>query len=146
MLIRRILATAAVALAAIAADAPAPAPAVATMYTAAQAHDGRLVYTENCAKCHAATLTGGSAPDLFGKSFTASRLSMSGLNREVTHEMPLDNPAGLSATQYAAVIAYLLAANCYPAGDTLYPADGAIPNRTDKVATQGAPAEPCVVK
>jgi mono/diheme cytochrome c family protein len=146
MLIPRIIAAVALAFTAIAADAPASAPAVATMYTAAQAHDGLVVYTQNCAKCHSATLAGGSAPDLFGKSFTASRLSMSGLNREVTHEMPLDNPAGLTATQYASVLAYLLAANCYPAGTTAYPSDGSIPNRTDKVATQGSATEPCAVK
>ena len=144
MLIPRLLAAAALAFTAIAADAPAPA--VATMYTAAQAHDGFIVYAQNCAKCHSASLAGGSAPDLFGKSFTASRLSMSGLNREVTHEMPLDNPAGLTATQYAAVLAYLLASNCYPAGVTAYPSDGSIPNRTDKVATQGTATEPCAVK
>jgi mono/diheme cytochrome c family protein len=143
MRIPHILAAAAVALAAIAADAPSATSPAATMFTAAQAHDGLAVYTASCAKCHSAALAGGSAPDLFGKSFTASRLSMSGLNREVTHEMPLDNPASLTPAQYASVIAYLLAANCYPAGATAYPSDGSIPNRTDKVATQGGASQPC---
>jgi polar amino acid transport system substrate-binding protein len=143
MVVARILIAAAVAVGAIAADAPASLPAAVPMFTAPQAHAGLAVYTENCAKCHNATLVGGSAPDLFGKSFTASRLSMSGLNREVTNEMPLDNPAGLTPVQYANVIAYLLAANCYPAGSTAYPSDGTIPNRTDKVATQGAVTAPC---
>jgi mono/diheme cytochrome c family protein len=143
MLVPRLLVSAALALGVIAADAPTAPSAAVPMFTAAQAHDGLAVYTQNCAKCHAAGLTGGSAPDLFGKSFTASRLSMGGLNREVTNEMPLDNPAGLTPAQYANVIAYLLAANCYPAGSTPYPADGRIPNRTEKVATQGTAAAPC---
>ena len=90
-------------------------------------------------------LTGGSAPDLFGRSFTASRLTMGGLHQEVTNEMPLDAPASLTPTQYAAVIAYLLAANCYAPGTTPYPVDGHVPNRTDKVATQNGAATPCAV-
>jgi mono/diheme cytochrome c family protein len=143
MLVTRILVSAVLVLGAIAADAPSSPPATVTLFTAAQAHAGLAVYTENCAKCHAAALTGGSAPDLFGKSFTASRLSMSGLNHEITNQMPLDNPGSLTPLQYANVIAYLLAANCYPAGATAYPADGSVPNRTDKVATQGNATAPC---
>ena len=140
----QIAAIAAVAIAAIGADAPQPA-AVTSQFTAVQAHDGRDVYVANCAKCHAAGLTGGSAPDLFGRSFTASRLTMGGLHQEVTNEMPLDAPASLTPTQYAAVIAYLLAANCYAPGTTPYPVDGHVPNRTDKVATQNGAATPCAV-
>lgn len=138
----RIVAIAAIAFAAIGADAPPPAAAV---FTAAQAHDGGALYAQNCAKCHAAGLVGGSAPDLFGKAFTASSLTMGGLNQEITHEMPLDNPASLTPAQYAAIIAYLLAANCYAPGGTPYPADGSVPNRRDKVATQNGATAPCAV-
>ena len=70
---------------------------------------------------------------------------MGGLNQEVTHQMPLDNPASLTAAQYAAIIAYLLAANCYPAGASAYPIDGTVPNRSAKVATQGGATAPCAV-
>jgi polar amino acid transport system substrate-binding protein len=141
--ILHIAALAAIGFAVIGADAPAPPLAVSAMFTAAQAHDGSALYAGHCAKCHAATLTGGSAPDLFGHSFTASSLSMGGLNQEITHQMPADDPGSLTAVQYATIIAYILAANCYPAGTTPYPTDGPIPNRTVKVATQGAATAPC---
>ena len=68
---------------------------------------------------------------------------MGALNQEVTHEMPMDDPASLTPAQYAAILAYLLAANCYPAGTTAYPADGTVPNRSLKVATQGGATAPC---
>jgi mono/diheme cytochrome c family protein len=139
---QRIAAIAALAFAAIGADAPSPA---GSYFTAAQAHDGSALYSQNCAKCHSAGLTGGSAPDLFGKAFTASSLTMGGLNQEITHEMPLDNPASLTPAQYAAIIAYLLAANCYAPGSTPYPVDGSVPDRRVKVATQNGATAPCAV-
>lgn len=132
---------AAVLLALTAAGAP-PTPAPA-LFTAAQAHDGSALFAQDCAKCHGAALTGGSAPDLFGPAFTASSLSMGALNTVVTQSMPLDNPGSLSATQYAAIISYILAANCYPAGATPYPSDGTVPDRAAKVATQNGATAPC---
>lgn len=126
------------------ADAPAPAPA--SRFTTPQAGAGSTLYAQNCAKCHGAALTGGSAPDLFGRAFTASSLSMGALNQAVTQSMPLDDPGSLTAAQYAAIIAYLLAANCYPAGATPFPADGNIPDRAEKVATQGGATSPCSLR
>jgi mono/diheme cytochrome c family protein len=143
--VHRVAAVAALLVAVIGADAPSPPPAPAAVFTAAQAHDGLAFYTQYCSKCHAAGLTGGLGPDLFGRAFTASNLSMGALNQEVTHEMPQDNPGSLAPAQYAAIIAYLLAANCYPSGTTPYPADGTVPNRTTKVATQGGATAPCAV-
>jgi mono/diheme cytochrome c family protein len=139
----RLFVSVVLAFGAIAAAAPVAPTAGMPMFTAAQARDGLAVYAQNCSKCHGAALTGGSAPDLFGKSFTASRLTMSGLNHEVTGEMPLDNPGELTPEQYANVIAYLLAANCYAAGSVPYPVNGTIQNRSQKVATQGDGTAPC---
>ena len=140
MRVPHIAAIAALLLAAIGANEPAPP---AAMFTAAQAHDGLALYGQYCSKCHAAGLTGGLGPDLFGRAFTASSLSMGALNAEVTREMPQDNPGSLTPAQYAAIIAYLLAANCYPAGPAAYPADGPVPNRATKVATQDGATAPC---
>jgi polar amino acid transport system substrate-binding protein len=137
---RRIAVLAAIVLAVTGADAP---PTATSLFTAPQAHDGSALYAQYCSKCHAAGLTGGIAPDLFGRSFTASSLSMGALNQEVTHEMPMDDPASLTPVQYAAIIAYLLAANCYPAGAAPFPSDGSVPNRTLKIATQGGATAPC---
>jgi mono/diheme cytochrome c family protein len=133
-----------VALLAAAPDGSAPPP-LAPMYTTAQARAGKTIFLASCATCHAATLTGGSAPNLFGPAFTASSLTFGGLHQEITTEMPLDNPASLTPEQYADVIAFLLASNCYPAGTTPYPMDDTVPNRHEKVATQGGATTPCTV-
>jgi mono/diheme cytochrome c family protein len=142
-LIARLSIAVAFAFVASAASAPDSTTSAAAVFTAAQAHDGRTIFMQSCAKCHGAELMGGSAPDLFGPAFTASNLSFGGLHQEITHDMPLDDPGSLTATQYAAVIAYVLAANCYAAGTLPYPVDGTVPNRQIKVATQGGATKPC---
>jgi hypothetical protein len=37
--------------------------------------------------------------------------------------MPRDNPGSLKPQQYAQVMAYLLAVNCYPAGNRKFPTE-----------------------
>lgn len=136
----------AMAVAALGAASPAPVAGPPSLYTLEQARSGHTLYVQNCARCHSADLTGGSAPDLVGPTFTASSLTFGGLYQTITHQMPLDDPASLTATQYAAIVAYVLASNCYPAGTAPYPADGAVPNRTDHVSTQGGAGKACLVK
>ena len=90
------------------------------VYTKAQAVRGQTTYREECAKCHSENLTGGEeAPALTGHEFlnkwdgkTAGDLF------EVTRKtMPSDDPGGLSRRQYADIVAYLLGANEFPAGE-----------------------------
>jgi mono/diheme cytochrome c family protein len=128
----------ALSVAGAASAATAPQQSASVPYTPDQARAGKAVYDQSCAKCHGATLTGGSAPNLVGQVFTASGLTVGALHTTITQSMPMDAPASLSAEQYASVIAYLLAVNCYPAGTTPFPASGPVPNRKDKVATQGS--------
>jgi mono/diheme cytochrome c family protein len=95
------------------------------LYTAAQASAGAAVYAQNCASCHGANLQGVAAPALAGKDFQTTAVSdkytVSIIRTIATQNMPLSNPGSLSDTQYANVLAYLLAANCYPAGAKPFP-------------------------
>lgn len=95
------------------------------LFTRKQALHGRRIFARTCATCHGADMQGGSAPPNGGRVFLnkAEKLdwSVSDLQYLVTNTMPLNNPGSLTPEQYAAVIAYLLAADCYPAGDRPFP-------------------------
>lgn len=105
--------------------ARAVAPATFVSYTKAQAHAGVAVYKQNCLSCHGATLQGVAAPAVAGKEFltqvSGNGWSVADLRNLVVQQMPLNNPGTLSAKQYADVIAYLLASNCFAAGTTPFP-------------------------
>jgi polar amino acid transport system substrate-binding protein len=105
-----------------AADTTGGTPA---LYTAAQASAGAQVYAQSCASCHGADLQGVAAPALAGSDFQKTAVSdkytVSIIRTIATQNMPLSNPGSLTDTQYADVLAYLLAANCYPAGTKPFP-------------------------
>ena len=115
----------------------------AVSYTAAQAKQGEAVYTAHCASCHGDNLQGVAAPAIAGKDFlstaTKNKYTVSILNTIVTQNMPLSDPGSLQPADYANVMAYLLAANCYPAGSTPYPAN---PGDNFGAQTLSAPAHP----
>ena len=96
-----------------AADAPA-------LYTAAQAAQGAQIFAQSCATCHGAQLEGVAGPALKGPVFrqmaAAQNLNAKSLLDVISQSMPQDNPASLSPAQYAAVAAYILQQNGYPAG------------------------------
>jgi mono/diheme cytochrome c family protein len=119
-----------------AADA-APAVAAPQLFTAAQATAGKALYQSSCTSCHGAQLQGVSAPPLVGSGFSGSPLTLAQFHQTVTTEMPFDNPGSLTPEQYADVIAYLLASNCFPAGASAYPASGDKAHADIKVTTQG---------
>jgi polar amino acid transport system substrate-binding protein len=94
-------------------------------YTASQAHAGYAVFAQNCVSCHGANLQGVAAPAVAGKVFvtqvTGDGWTVADLRNLVVQQMPLNNPGALSSTQYADVMAYLLASNCYAAGSAPFP-------------------------
>jgi mono/diheme cytochrome c family protein len=89
------------------------------VYSAAQATRGKNAYEAQCAFCHQSDLRGqGFAPGLVEDTF-ASRWqdgNLGDLFTIVKSTMPQDKPASLTDDQYAAIVAYLLQANRYPAG------------------------------
>ena len=99
-------------------DAPA-------LYTESQAVAGKAVYEKNCTTCHGDHLQGVSAPAIAGHDFLktskTNKWTVSILRTIVVQNMPFNNPGALSPKQYADVMAFLLASNCYPAGSTPFP-------------------------
>ena len=82
-----------------------------SLYTAAQAQAGAVLYTQNCAMCHDE-----AAP---GKTLVRPGTSptIGGIFAIMTTNMPLNQPGQLSHAQYEAIMAYALQQNGYPAGD-----------------------------
>lgn len=97
----------------------------AAPFTADQAKQGRDVYTQHCASCHGDKLQGLAAPSLAGKDFLTTAehngWTLGMLQTIVTQNMPFNDPASLSDTDYANVIAFLLASNCFAAGGRKFP-------------------------
>lgn len=101
-------------------DARQSASARPALFTAAQAKSGEVVYARACASCHGRTLTGGSAPALAGAAFARSwrdpRVTLDDLYFVMRTTMPPRQSNALSADDRAAVFAYVLSVNGYPAG------------------------------
>lgn len=99
--------------------APAATP---SLYTKAQAKAGARVYSQKCSSCHGSKLQGGAAPALigasFGKSLKVSYPDAGKLFHFISTQMPVSNPGALGQTQYEQVLAFLLAENGYPSGNT----------------------------
>jgi mono/diheme cytochrome c family protein len=90
-------------------------------YTKPQAARGKIVYEQTCSRCHGETLLGGDdAKPLVGEAFLQKwdGQSVGKLFDVIRRTMPDDGPAVLSRRQSADVVAYVLAANGFPAGPT----------------------------
>ncbi len=93
------------------------------VYTAEQATSGQMEYDTHCAGCHVKNLSGrdggGQGPELagaqFGKKWDFQNLNQ--LYTEIKTRMPRQQPASLSAEAYLNIVAYILQANKFPAGE-----------------------------
>lgn len=97
---------------------PAAGSVLDGVFTAAQAERGERTFREACAACHD---TG---------EFSGGRFRIGWVGRPVgelfetiSTLMPEADPGSLSRAQYAAVVAYLLQLNGYPAGDADLPSN-----------------------
>ena len=114
-----------------AAATPAPPPAHAAtggapaLYTRAQAEAGAQVFASHCVGCHGANLQGVAAPSVAGNDFLTTAehngWTLAIIRYIVFNLMPRNAPAALSPQEYAEVMAFLLASDCYPAGDRPFP-------------------------
>ena len=88
------------------------------LYTAQQATDGQVVFTQNCAACHGNDLTGGVGPALIGQDFSSagSKNTVGSVFKFLSAQMPDGNGGSLSHAQYENVMAFILSKNAYPAG------------------------------
>src|SRR5687768_15628668 len=92
------------------------------VYTAAQQKRGEPVYVKDCSTCHGETLKGGEgSPPLSGPEFTAkwNGRTVGDLFDMIRLTMPPppDTPGRLTPQQNADVVAYMLGANGFPAGN-----------------------------
>lgn len=90
------------------------------LYTSEQALQGKKLYSTRCAVCHGAELQGQTAPPLAGPQFERSWISTTNLDDLfylMRTTMPMGMAKSLSAEQHAAIFAYLLEQNGYPAGN-----------------------------
>ncbi len=95
------------------------------LYTHAQAEAGRTIYMEQCVSCHGANLHGVAAPAVAGTDFLKTAKdndwTLEVIRYLVFTMMPLNAGGSLQPEQYADLMAFLLASNCYPAGSAPFP-------------------------
>ena len=94
------------------------------VYSAAQAKRGAAFYADTCVRCHGDDLTGvDDAAPLVGATFLSrwNGQTMADLLEQTQKSMPKDDPRTLTRQQYVDMLAYLLKANAYPAGETELP-------------------------
>ena len=91
------------------------------IYTAEQAQRGEPLYQQSCAECHGPDLAGGEmSPGLVGGEFVWNwnGLSLGDLFERLRVSMPQGVPGSVSRQEKADILAFLLEANDFPAGDT----------------------------
>jgi quinoprotein glucose dehydrogenase len=90
------------------------------VYTKEQAERGKELYTTHCLACHGESLEGnGPAKTLVGPEFTANwnGISVGDMLDRTRTSMPLARPGTLSRQQVADLLAFVLSANKFPAGE-----------------------------
>lgn len=112
---------------------PSPAAEAGTdtgLYSEAQATRGERLYEQYCTACHGAKLEGNPAAPLAGGVFLSrwadGQHTLDDLFYIVRMQMPYSAPGSLAKQQYADIVAFVLKANAYPAGEaelTPSPAD-----------------------
>ena len=98
------------------------------VYTDKQADRGRSQYQDNCSRCHGEDMAGkGDAPGLAGDQFMFSwgEKTLADLYSRIQTSMPTTAPGSLSVQAYVDIVAYLLQANKFRAGDEELPGDPA---------------------
>ena len=90
-----------------------------SVYSVAQAARGETAYVQACARCHAASLSGGDeAPPLAGTGFLGNwnGQTVADLHDRIRTTMPSDDPGTFARPLIADVVAYMLKVNGFPAG------------------------------
>ncbi len=96
------------------------------VFTSAQALRGQRVYNRDCVSCHGPEFEGDEmAPSIAGSEFIGfwTEVPVGSLFERIKVSMPADGPGRLTDEEYVDVVAYLLDANSYPAGDQELPAE-----------------------
>jgi mono/diheme cytochrome c family protein len=94
------------------------------VYTTTQAQRGRAIYQQECTSCHGPQLGGiDAAPALVGGGFASNwnGVQLSAMVDRIRVSMPQSSPGKLSRKQVVDVLAYILKANGFPAGEVELP-------------------------
>ena len=94
------------------------------VYSSVQAERGEGVYNNACISCHGKDLGGNSnSPGLVGMGFMFlwEGRTLGEFFEKIREEMPTDRPGQLPVQDYVDVIAYIMKANSFPAGDRELP-------------------------
>ena len=88
------------------------------VYTDNQARRGQTIYVEECVSCHAQNLQGGLGPPLVGNDFVGDwdKQPFSELVSKIEKTMPQSDPGTLTRQQAVDIVAYVLKAGNFPAG------------------------------
>lgn len=107
------------------------------VYAADQATRGAALYKAQCVACHGAALESAVGPPLAGNEFLAAWAGRSAaeLADKIQTTMPLVAPGTLTRPQTIDIVAYMLQAGKFPAGQAALSADA-----LSQVAFPGAPA------
>lgn len=100
-----------------------------SVYTVEQAARGESAYAKGCARCHGAALTGGDqSPPLTGSAFLGNwnGQSLIDLHQRIKSTMPSDSIGIYDAKFVTDVVAFMLKANGFPAGQAELASDDAV--------------------
>ena len=112
------------------------------VYTEPQARRGEEVYAGMCANCHGTELEGmDMSPALAGGTFNSNwnELTMGDLGDRIRISMPADRPGTMTRAQIADVMAFMLQANKFPAGEHELPPEVVALKQIRIVAERPAP-------
>jgi mono/diheme cytochrome c family protein len=91
------------------------------VFTQKQADRGKDLYATHCSECHLGTLMGSDmTPPLVGGDFLSNWTdsTLGDLFERIRKTMPLNKPGSLNRDVMADILAYILSANKFPAGET----------------------------
>ena len=109
------------------------------VFTKEQAARGHELYTTHCQACHGESLEGsGPASPLSGPVFSANwdGVRLGDMLDRTKATMPMSKPGSLSRQQVADVLAFVLSANKFPAGETELPRQAELLNEITYLATK----------
>jgi hypothetical protein len=100
------------------------------VYSDAQATRGQTLYKQRCGSCHGSALLGQNGPPLTGDDFIAAWATqpLSDLVNKIKNTMPENDPGKLTREQSADLVAYILQAGKFPAGQAALSAEEAALN------------------
>jgi mono/diheme cytochrome c family protein len=121
-----------------------PRTAADGVYTDAQGTRGETISETKCIACHGVMLAGDIAPPLVGQDFLTvwQKPPLADLFDKILNTMPADALGSLTRPQTADLVAYLLKANGFPAGNADLATDEAALRRilVTRPATAASPA------